>query len=57
MDNDDGGKCQEEPEKMFLQCYDPKLCGALFGGTVLKLLQEGQHPLTGQRAPPISGGT
>ena len=22
-----------------------------------KLLQEGQHPLTGQRAPPISGGT
>jgi len=21
------------------------------------LLQEGQHPLTGQRAPPISGGT
>jgi len=22
-----------------------------------KNLQEGQHPLTGQRAPPISGGT
>jgi len=23
----------------------------------LKVEQEGQHPLTGQRAPPISGGT
>jgi len=23
----------------------------------LENLQEGQHPLTGQRAPPISGGT
>jgi len=23
----------------------------------IETLQEGQHPLTGQRAPPISGGT
>jgi len=25
--------------------------------TLAKQKQEGQHPLTGQRAPPISGGT
>jgi len=24
---------------------------------VTRIKQEGQHPLTGQRAPPISGGT
>jgi len=25
--------------------------------TLTEIKQEGQHPLTGQRAPPISGGT
>jgi len=30
--------------------------GKLFNVFITVLVQEGQHPLTGQRAPPISGG-
>jgi len=32
-------------------CFLPVLHGKFY------IEQEGQHPLTGQRAPPISGGT
>jgi len=38
--------------------YLPSIPGVLFTGMEASLAeQEGQHPLTGQRAPPISGGT
>jgi len=43
---------------VFRKCLSLKFSiSACYFDNDLEKIQEGQHPLTGQRAPPISGGT